>query len=92
MHFLHGLLVWLTAHCWACRVGAAWRYRRNPAVAGVVFISPPFLRFSLTLLLLDMADCIFLIASGQWKSVATVILIAIVGGVMTGLAHGAAEY
>jgi hypothetical protein len=92
MYFLHGILCWLTAHCWACRAGASWRYRQNPAVAGVVYISTAFLRFSVLLLAVEIVTAGILLAAGNWHSAVTVMLLSMACGGLTGFVHGSAEY
>ena len=92
MHFLHGFLCWLIAHCWSCRFGASWRQRREPAAAGRVFLSPSFLRFSLLAILVEIPVAIATYATLGAGQTGLVSLIAVACGVATGLVHGSAVY
>ena len=92
MLILHGLLCWLTAHCWSCRLGASWRLRRDPSATGHVFLSAAFLRFAVGVCLLEIPAAVAVYASGGFNAVATIGLGALVAGLVTGVAHGGAEY
>jgi hypothetical protein len=92
MHFLHGFLCWLIAHCWSCRFGASWRQRRDPASAGRVFLSPSFLRFSLFAMLVEILPAIATYATVGGSRACMIALIAAAGGVATGVVHGSAAY
>ena len=92
MHILHGLLCWLAAHCWSCRVGASWRFRRDPSATGHVFLSTAFLRFAVVVLLLEVPTAVVVYTTGGAHTLATVGLLALVAGLVTGAAHGGAEY
>jgi hypothetical protein len=44
------------------------------------------------LLVLDIADGVFLFTTGNWSTFAAELLASAVCGAITGFAHGAAEY
>ena len=92
MHFLHGFLCWLVAHCWSCRVGASWRFRRDPGTAGRVFLTRSFLRFSLVAMLLEITPAVLTYLNLGPGRAAIIAVMAILAGVATGLAHGSAAY
>ena len=92
MSLLFGALWWLTVHCWAGRVGAGWRFRRNPDHASPVFISRYFLHFALALLLIDLVMLAIFLPARGWHSMIPVLAVSAAIGAATGLVHGAAEY
>ena len=92
MHFLHGFLCWLIAHCWSCRLGAGWRYRREPASAGRVFLSASFFRFSLLAMLVEIPPAIATYTTLGAGKTLLMSLVAAACGVATGVVHGSAVY
>ena len=92
MAILNGFIWWLSGHCWGCRVGAKWRFRRNRSAANPIFVANSFLRFCVLLAILDVTDGLYLFTHGiQWSTIAIAVLSGVIG-LITGFAHGREEY
>ena len=87
MQILNGFLLWFSAHCWGCWLGARRRKHLEPMTANPAFVSNGFLLFTLGVSTLDAA-LIFLLAP-----LSTAVALAIIAvGVTTGVLHGREEY
>jgi H+/Cl- antiporter ClcA len=92
MHFIHGLIAWLSGHCWGCRLGAKWQHRLAPGSANPAFVSPAFLWFAFVLTLTESSAIVLFSRAPSGVVTAAVALGCVAGGLVTGLAHGREPY